>query len=278
VHYRHAYHAGNFADVFKHLILVALLRRLSDKPAPWAMLDSHAGAGLYTLDGGVDGVAGEWRDGVGRLWGAPVTSVALADWQALLTAANPGGALRFYPGSPWLARRGAREDDRIVACEAVAEVADQLRARVPGLELHRRNGYELASLLPPRERRGLLLIDPPFERADEFDAMAAFVDQARQRFAGGVYALWYPLKNRHAAARFVRRTARGVEALECGLDTGAAGDGRMRACAMLILNPPWGIEATLAPALEELARLLARGPAAESWVEPIRPEASMTQR
>jgi len=258
VHYRHLFHAGNFADVFKHVTLLALLQALSRKDKPWCMLDTHAGAGLYDLRRDEAARTGEWQDGIGRLWAAPPAEPLLQRYIELLRDANDGAGLQRYPGSPWLAARLARPGDRVVACERVPEVAAALAEILPQVELHRRDGYESHALLPPREKRGLVLIDPPFERADEFDAAAAFMQRAGARFAGGVQALWYPLKNRHAAGRCLRRLARdsGREVIDLQIDTGRVGAGRMHACGMAVVNPPYGFEADIHPALQALAGAL----------------------
>lgn len=256
MHYRHLYHAGNFADVFKHVLLVALLQALSRKDKPWCYLDTHAGAGCYDLDSGEAERTGEWRDGIGRLWSAVPKDPTLLRYLEAIRAINPSAELpRCYPGSPWLAAQLARPGDRLVVCERVPAVAKTLSEVLLAAELHRRDGYEAHALLPPREKRGLVLIDPPFERVDEFDAAAEFLQRAGARFAGGIYALWYPLKNRHAAGRCVRRLARdaGRPVLNLQIDNGARAAGRMHACGLAVVNPPFGFEVAAQSALDELA-------------------------
>ena len=266
MHYRHSYHAGNFADVFKHVVLCALLGALGRKDKPWCYLETHAGAGAYDLAGEGATRTGEWRDGIGRLFanradeGGP-----LARFLDVVSGLNGTGALQHYPGSPLFAQAFAREGDRLVFCEKVPEIAAELRENLRGerrATVHLRDGHEAHALLPPAEKRGLVLIDPPFERADEFDAAAELVEKSLKRFAQGVYAVWYPLKNRHAASRFERRVARACAEppLRFALETGAAGEGQMRACAVLVVNAPYGIADELAPAGRRLARELAQGP------------------
>lgn len=276
MHYRHRFHAGNFADLFKHALLCGLLAALSRKDKPWCYLETHAGAGRYDLGGADATRTGEWRDGIGALWEAPAGTAwpePLATCLSQVRALNPDGRLRHYPGSPLFARALARPGDRLVLCERVPEVASQLReclGRDRRVVLHQRDGYEAAALLPPPERRGLVLVDPPFEQPDEFDAAAEFVREAHARFSGGVIALWYPLKNRHAAARCLRRLARtDAPGLSVEFETGARGEGQMRACGLAVLNPPFGFAESVAPALQVLVKELALGPTAGYRVEAL---------
>ncbi len=261
MHYRHLYHAGNFADVFKHVLLVGLLQALSRKDKPWCYLETHAGAGRYDLARAEAERTGEWRDGIGCLWGATLSDPTLASYLDLVRSVNDSGEAatpRYYPGSPWLALQLARTDDRIVVCERVPEVAQALADTLPTLELHLRDGYEAHALLPPREKRGLVLVDPPFERVDEFDAAAEFIQRAAARFAGGIYAMWYPLKNRHAAERCMRRLARDSkqQVLNLQIDNKAHAAGQMHACGLAVINPPYEFEPTARVALQELADIL----------------------
>jgi 23S rRNA (adenine2030-N6)-methyltransferase len=265
MHYRHSYHAGNFADVFKHLVLCALLRALSRKDKPWSYLETHAGAGAYDLQGEGATRTGEWRDGIGKLHGLGGAPPLLETLLDVVRGVNGTGVLRHYPGSPLFAQALARETDRLVFCEKIPEVVADLRENLKGERraiVHQRDGYEAHALLPPAEKRGLVLIDPPFERPDEFDAIEALLRKAIARFAGGVYAVWYPLKNRHAATRFERQVARLCDEppLRLGFENGAPGEGQMRGCAVLVVNPPFGIEQELRDSGELMARLLAQGP------------------
>jgi 23S rRNA (adenine2030-N6)-methyltransferase len=265
MHYRHSYHAGNFADVFKHVVLCAILAALSRKDKPWCYVETHSGAGAYDLAGEGAARTGEWRDGIGRLHGLGGAPPVLQSFLDVVSGLNGTGALRHYPGSPLFAQAFARERDRLVLCEKIPEIAAELRANLKGERravVHQRDGHEAHALLPPAEKRGLMLVDPPFERPDEFDAAAELVEKSLARFVGGVYAVWYPLKNRHAASRFERRVARAGDEppLRLSLDNGAPGEGQMRSCAVLVVNPPYGLEAALEPAGRMLAKLLAQGP------------------
>ena len=265
MHYRHSFHAGNFADVFKHVALCGLLAGLNRKDKPWCCLETHAGAGAYDLAGEGATRTGEWRDGIGRLhalWHAPPLVEAFLD---VVRGVNGTGALRHYPGSPLFAQAYARERDRLVLCEKVPAIAAELRENVKGerrASVHQRDGYEAHALLPPAEKRGLVLVDPPFERPDEFEAVEELLARALARFAGGVYAVWYPLKNRHAAGRFERAVAKRCDEppLRVALDTGAPGEGQMRSCALLVANAPYGFDGEFTPVGRWLAQQLAQGP------------------
>ena len=262
MHYQHSYHAGNFADVFKHVLLVALLRALCRKEKPWLYLDTHAGGGLYELPQDSTGRPREWRDGIGRLWGASPADPVLVRYLSLVTEANQDSATgllspQVYPGSPWLAAHLARTQDRVVACELIDAVSDRLAIALPGIERHRRDGYEAFSLLPPRESRGVMLVDPPFERTDELEAAAALIKKAHQRFQRGIFALWYPLKNRYAVSRCIMRISRtcGGSVMKAEMHRRGPADGYMHACGLAIVNPPYGFTEAAGPALRELASL-----------------------
>jgi len=281
MHYRHHFHAANFADVFKHSLLTGALCAISRKPAPWCLIETHSGAGRYRLDGAQAEQSPEWREGLGRIWSRQDAPEMVADYLRIVRALQDGpagpSAPTVYPGSPLIAAALARDVDRLVFCERVAEVAEELRdalAPYRNTVVHLRNGYEAAALLPPAERRGLVLIDPPFEHPDEFGLVADFVAAARQRFAHGVYMIWYPLKKRFDAGRFVRRVAReaGAEVLNLEFTVAAPAEGRMQACGVLFVNPPYGFDAQCEPALQWLVAHLGRGPAAGYTLERLAPQ------
>ena len=276
MHYRHSFHAGNFADVFKHAVLWALLAALSRKDKAWGYLETHAGAGAYDLSGEGATKTGEWRDGIGLIYDADHAPEPVASLLAQVRRFNNDGALRHYPGSPLLALACARDLDRLVLCERQPDIAEELKANVgreKRVTIHRRDGYEAHALLPLAEKRGLMLVDPPFERPDEFEAAAELAEKSLARFAGGVIATWYPLKNRHAAARFERRVAKaaGKGALRLELATGARAEGQMRACAVLIANPPFGFAQDFEAAGAWLKHELAQGPHALYEASPVGP-------
>ena len=251
MNYRHAFHAGNFGDCCKHALLVWLLRSLQRKPTPVFVLDTHAGAGRYDLTHGSALRTGEWRNGIARLLAdAPV---ALAEYVGLV------GELGLYPGSPALIRALLRPQDRLACCEVHPDDAASLRrcfAHDRQVALHRRDGWEaLGALLPPAEKRGLVLIDPPYEAPDEFARVAAGLAQGRRRFRSGVFAAWYPIKHRapvrafHAAVR--AGGLRDVVAAELLLRE-PTDPARLNGCGLLLVDPPYGFEQAAAVMLAAL--------------------------
>jgi 23S rRNA (adenine2030-N6)-methyltransferase len=278
VHYRHSFHAGNFADVFKHAMLCALVTALNRKATPWCYLETHAGAGAYDLGSDEAAKTAEWQDGIGRLLADPPATGPLSAWFAMVRTfqAEAGAAdgRLLYPGSPLLVRALARPTDRLVLCEKVPEVLADLREALAGddrVTVHARDGFEAHALLPPKEKRGLTLVDPPFERPDEFEAAADFLKLALARFANGVYAAWYPLKNRFDAERFERRLAResGREGLTIHFDVDAPTSGRLRACGLAVINPPFGFDRDAAAIGAELVERLGHGRRAACRVQPL---------
>jgi len=270
VNYRHIFHAGNFADVFKHALLLELVAALTAKPKPLCYLETHAGAGSYVLAGTDAEKTGEFRQGVLRLMEAKPAPEPLAAYLDLVRACNlqvAPGLLARYPGSPWFAASSLRASDRIVLCELQESEFHQLSAvfeNDPRVRVYRRDGYAaLKALLPPKERRGLVLIDPPFEGQErEFRLIEAALAQALQRFPTGVYAIWYPIKLRQHVRPFHRWLAgcgaKSVLALELLLhpDDSAL---RLNGCGLAIVNPPWRVERQLEPVLGVLSDLLRQG-------------------
>ena len=262
MNYRHAFHAGNFDDCIKHALLVWLLRTMQRKPAALMVLDTHAGLGRYDLTTGPAARTGEWRHGIARLLEQPPP--ALADYVDLV------GRLGLYPGSPVLLRALLRPADRLACCELHPEDCDILRAaftRDRQVAVHHRDAWEaLGALLPPAEKRGLILIDPPFEAPDEFDRLAAGIRLAHRRFPQGVIAAWYPIK--HLAPVRAFHTAlrdspvRDVVAAELTLRT-PHDPARLNGCGLLIVNPPWRFESEAAPILAALRDRLGDGEAGE---------------
>jgi 23S rRNA (adenine2030-N6)-methyltransferase len=280
MNYRHAFHAGNFADVVKHSLLLVLLEALNRKPAPWCYLDTHAGAGGYDLTGEAARRTGEAAAGIERLWRArPETPWALAELVRIVGAMNPDlspdQAPRWYPGSPAIAAAAARSSDRLVLAELQPEEAALLKAwfrRDGRVMVHARDGYEmLKALTPPKEKRGLVLLDPPYEQPQEFDVLVAALLAAHARWPGGCYALWYPLKDEPARRRFLRRLEHsGLRKL---LLTELRVEERADALAgsgLLIVNPPWQTEGSLRECLQALAKLLASnsGQVDVHWLVP----------
>lgn len=266
MNYRHAYHAGNFADVVKHAVLVLLLRALRAKDKPFAVLDTHAGTGRYDLSSAAAQKTGEYRDGIARLLAAAVPPPLAVPYLDLVRAANAGRAeLAVYPGSPLLARALLRPGDRLVPVELHPEDAATLRALFrgdPQVAVHRRDGYEaLKALLPPSERRGLVLIDPPFEAADEAERLIAGLRAAAARWPGGIYAVWYPIKARAPVERFHAGLAMtGLRRLLLAELTVFAAEhpDRLNGCGLVLVNPPWRLDEQLRALLPGLQPVLAR--------------------
>ncbi|MEO9189780.1 MAG: 23S rRNA (adenine(2030)-N(6))-methyltransferase RlmJ [Acetobacteraceae bacterium] len=239
MNYRHGYHAGNFGDCVKHALLVWLMRALTRKPAPLFVLDTHAGAGAYDLRANPAERTGEWRGGIGRL--LEDTPEVLGDYVGLVRR------LGLYPGSPMLARALLRPGDRMACCELHPEEYSALRRRFgrdPLVGVHRRDAWEaLGALLPPSERRALVLIDPPFEAVDEFGRLLAGVRTGHGRFRAGVFAAWYPIKHRAPVRAFLtgmrESGMRDVVAAEIWLRE-PLDAARLNGCGLLVVNPPFG--------------------------------------
>ena len=256
MNYRHGYHAGNFADVVKHIALIAILTHLKKKDVPFAVIDTHAGRGAYDLSGEQARKTGEAANGIGLLKNlSPPLPEALA---AYIECVGQGTA---YPGSPLIAARLLRPSDRLVAVEKHPEEAELLKQvlapwRKASVELA--DGYaRLPKLLPPPERRGLVLIDPPFEATDEFTSLADVLRTAHRRFATGIYLVWYPIKAQSEAETFVGEAlTTGAPALtiEIGI---AAPEGKLARSGLLVLNPPYGFETQMAEVLARLEPALA---------------------
>jgi len=203
MNYRHAFHAGSFADVFKHAILARVLVHLRGKTRPFRVIDIHAGAGLYDLASEEAGRTGEWRDGIGRLFDAALPAEAgalLAPYLAAVRSCNPDGALRHYPGSPLLVCALLRPQDRLVACElepaAAAALAHRLRAIRQAKAIAIDGWVALNAYVPPNERRGLVILDPPYEQPDDFARLSAGLTAALRKWPTGIYLAWYPIKGR----------------------------------------------------------------------------------
>jgi 23S rRNA (adenine2030-N6)-methyltransferase len=247
MNYRHVFHAGNFADVFKHAVLARILAHLADKPQPFRVIDTHAGAGLYDLSGAQANRTGEWRDGIGRMIGASLADdlrALLAPYLEALATLNPGGKLRRYPGSPVLALAVMRPQDRLTACElephAAAALGRHLRSdrRAKAIAI---DGWQaLKAYVPPVERRGVVLIDPPFEDADEFDKLLPRLVEAHRKWATGTYMVWYPIKG-SASSGFVRRLRQAdlPKLLRAELHVAAPDAEKLTGSGLIILNPPW---------------------------------------
>lgn len=280
MNYRHAFHAGNFADVFKHAILLALLDALTAKGKPLCYFDAHAGRGAYALGDEEARRTGEWRDGIGRLFAAPNLPEPLRRYVDAIGECNPDRALRVYPGSPLLAAKALRVNDRLVLCEVKDGEIAALRALFRDdrrVHVHQRDGYAaLHALLPPVEKRGLVLIDPPFEAQEgEFAVIEAALAQAHARWPNGTYAVWYPIKSHRTIAPFHRHLSNGpfgevlVAELMVQPDDSPL---RLNGCGMLVANPPWHLDAVLSTLLPALRGTLAQSPHASENLRWLRGE------
>lgn len=263
MNYRHAYHAGNHADVVKHVTLARLIALIARKDNPFVYLDSHAGVGLYDLRGDQASRTGEWLEGIGRLWRAADAPALLNDYLGVLRAMNPDGELRHYPGSPELARVLSRAQDRLHLNEKHPEDGELLRDNMRGdrrVAVHRGEGWQVPrALLPTREKRALLLIDPPFEQPDEFERCVQALDEAQGRMRQAVVAIWYPIKDRRQLKRFYQRLEKSAapKLLRAELYVHSPDDAeRLTGSGLVISNPPWGLEDELRELLPWLASLL----------------------
>jgi len=282
MNYRHAFHAGGFADVIKHIVLVRILTYLQDKQASFRVIDTHAGAGLYDLTSDEARRGGEWLTGIARLMQARFsesTAPLIKPYLDIVRAFNRPGALDAYPGSPLIARALLRPQDRLTACEvepkARKRLIDTLRrdtqARVVDLD----GWVALPAFVPPKERRGLILIDPPYEQKDEFERVAEGFAETFAKWPTGIYLVWYPVKSRRASDSLARHVAGVVGTgatpgkclrLEFSVAPQAAEPG-LTSAGVLIANPPWTLAAELKAILPELEKPLGRGGAGRFRLE-----------
>ena len=283
MNYRHAFHAGNFADVVKHAVLTRLMVHLASKPAAYRAIDTHAGAGLYDLFGPEAARSGEWRDGIARLMQPyrdggldAACRPLLAPYLETVAALNCAQRLATYPGSPALVRAFLRAQDRLVACELEPNAAAALKrnfAQDRRIKVIAIDGWTaLNAYVPPKERRGLVLIDPPFEERGEFPRLAQGLEAAHHKWANGTYLLWYPIKARDepdTLARRLRRSGIG-KILRAEVSIAPPGDpSRLSGCGLIVVNPPWRLEQELQVMLPTLAAILAGGDRGGSRIDRI---------
>ena len=286
MNYRHAFHAGGFADVIKHIVLVRMLSYLQEKQAAFRVIDTHAGAGVYDLTGDEAQRSGEWLTGIARVMQARFSETALplvAPYLDIVRTFNPPRELKAYPGSPLIARALLRPQDRLTACEVEPKTRKRLiealrrdtQARVVDLD----GWMALPAFVPPNERRGLVLVDPPFEARDEFERMATGFADAFAKWPTGSYLLWYPVKSRRATDELARHVADVVAAskpagkclrLEFSVAPQETGGG-LASTGLLIVNPPWTLAAELKTILPELEKPLGQGGAGRFRLETPKP-------
>jgi 23S rRNA (adenine2030-N6)-methyltransferase len=282
MNYQHAFHAGNFADVHKHAVLARILSHLRGKPAAFRVIDSHAGGGRYDLFSAAAQRGGEWQGGIGQVWqalrqearpgagGASGDSEAgaaigalMAPYLRAVAACNSAGALRVYPGSPLIVQSLLRSQDRLIASETERRAAAALqaalgadrRAKVLALD----GWTAIRASVPPKERRGLVLVDPPFEEADDFERLSDAVAAAYRKWPTGIYMLWYPIKERGAPDALARRLRKlalpRLLRSELSLRLPQPGAG-LTGSGLIVINPPFRLDAELAGLVPALGRLL----------------------
>jgi 23S rRNA (adenine2030-N6)-methyltransferase len=278
VNYRHAFHAGNFADVHKHVILLALIERLKRKPTPLFYLDTHAGRGRYDLNSDEARRSSEWRDGIGRLLNTTPRSQDIRAYLDAVAVIRPHGEPR-YPGSPLIAVDALRRGDRAVLVEQQPQEARALEIEMRGrrnVSVQRTDGYAaLKAYLPPKENRGLVLIDPPYESPREFAAAEQALRFGLSRWPNGMFALWYPIKLGPEAQRFLdsMQTSglRKLLTLELGIRPADSPLG-LNGSGMLIANPPWQFDTEMLATMQELHSILSPDGAGAAHVEWLVPE------
>ena len=255
MNYRHAFHAGNFADVHKHAVLARILVHLRHKPAAFRVIDTHAGAGRYDLSGPEPSRSGEWHQGIERVWEARRRDglpALLTPYLDAVAALNPDGKLRAYPGSPLIAENLLRPQDRLIACELEPQSAASLAAALRGdarAKVLAIDGWTaLGAYVPPKERRGLVLIDPPFEDATDFTRLSGALAAAHRKWPTGIYMLWYPIKERGAPDALARRLQRLAlpNVLRCELTLGPPrAEAGLVGSGLIVVNPPFTLEPDL---------------------------------
>ncbi|ODT06801.1 MAG: 23S rRNA (adenine(2030)-N(6))-methyltransferase RlmJ [Mesorhizobium sp. SCN 65-20] len=277
MNYRHAYHAGNFADVVKHVVLARLVEYLKRKDKAFRVIDTHAGIGLYDLGSEEAQKTGEWHDGIGRLVEAKLPADAaelLGPYLDAVRAQNPEGGISAYPGSPLIVRHLLRKQDRLSAIELHPADARTLAGVFEGdfqsrvIEL---DGWlALGAHLPPKEKRGLVLVDPPFEKKGEFGRLVDGLVKAHKRWPGGVFALWYPVKDRKAVAGFREALASAgiAKIMDIAFDIRPPSrEPRLDGTGMIVVNPPYPLESELQMLLPVLAEILGEGGGARWSIE-----------
>jgi 23S rRNA (adenine2030-N6)-methyltransferase len=277
--YRHSYHAGNFADVVKHVVLVALIQAITRKPAPCYFHDTHAGCGVYALDS-VEALRGrEFDNGIGRIWQEQEVPPVVQAYLEVVREWNPGlPTPRYYPGSPAIAQSLLRQQDRILLselhpqdhAELVQQFHDDRR-----IQIHKQDAYQgLKAFLPPVEKRGLVLIDPPYERKDEYDRVVAGLKTAYARWRNGVYAIWYPIMSAGLQTRFLEACeSTGIrKQLHAEFRISPfSPDKKFIGCGVIVVNPPWQVDVTIETALHWLCTPLQQhreAVARVSWLVP----------
>lgn len=271
MNYRHIYHAGNFADVFKHIVLTRVIRYMQNKEAAFRVLDTHAGTGLYDLSSEMAQKTGEWRTGIKRVLDSVDSAPAavqelIAPYIDCVRSLNQDGEFSQYPGSPRIARMLLRKQDRLTALELHPDDFENLQANFAGdyqARVTKLDGWlGVKSHLPPKERRGIILIDPPFEVYNEFFNILTALKEGHQRFATGTFLLWYPIKHRKGVSEFREELkAAGISGiLDATLEVRSGREVRFDGSGMIVVNPPYKLEEELRAILPWLTSVLQHGP------------------
>ncbi len=261
--YRHAFHAGNFADVLKHLVLIQILDYLALKDKGICFIDTHAGAGGYALNSGYAQQNREFENGVGRLWQRHDSPAAVAHYLATIKAINGSDPLQYYPGSPLIIKHAMRRQDRLALFELHPTELESLQKKLskdPRIGIYREDGLSQSiPLLPPIERRGLVLIDPSYEMKTDYQKVVGALTSMHRRFATGTYALWYPVIERQRNQKLEQQLRasgiKNIQLFELALCADRAKPG-MTACGMIVINPPWTLTATMQQTLPWLVDAL----------------------
>ncbi len=268
MNYKHLFHAGSFSDVLKHSVQIMLIKALQMKEKPFCYIDTHAGNGMYNLTSEAAQKTQEYTAGIMRLWRnrTTISDPILKEYLELVASCQPShcDAIQNYPGSPWFARQLCRENDRLVVCELHPEVYQELKQLFyhdKKVAVHHRNSYEgLKAFLPPKEQRGLVLIDPPYEKPGEFNDLIDLLAIADHRWPRGLYAIWYPLTDINKVNQFKNKllafSFKEILELEWFLYPHDFPAG-LKASGMIMINPPWQIEKMIRPTLDELNAQLA---------------------
>lgn len=267
MNYRHIYHAGNFADLLKHAVLARIVAYLKGKDKAFRVIDTHAGAGLYDLTSEAAQKTGEWQGGIGRILSAGLPAEAsglLAPLLETVRAVNPDGGITRYPGSPFLVRSLLRKQDRLTAIELHPQDAQALKALFAGdfqVRVIELDGWLApGAQLPPKEKRGLVVIDPPFEKEGDFSRLVDALETGYKRWPGGTYALWYPVKDRRAVNAFRAALASSgiAKILDITLSIRApSAEARLDGSGMVVVNPPFTLESEMRTLLPAIAPLVA---------------------
>ncbi|MDO9334790.1 MAG: 23S rRNA (adenine(2030)-N(6))-methyltransferase RlmJ [Caulobacter sp.] len=258
MNYRHSYHAGNVADVFKHVVLVLVLRALHKKGTPFCVVDTHAGSGVYQL-----GSPGEFEQGIGLVWPEREQWADLTDYFSVIEKVNGKGGIKYYPGSPFIIREYLRAQDRAVFMELEPGEYVNLKTNFAGIRnvsAHHVDAWNaIKAFVPPKENRGVVLMDPPFEAANEFDNVVAALTQGVKHWRNGIYMVWYPFKSRmtvhkfHQAVRALKMEAQAIEFMTLPDDV----ENRLNGSGIVLINAPWGVMDALRELLSPLAGRLA---------------------